>query len=84
MPSLPGGPISCGRDAGEAQDLAKANLPSIVHRNDDGRFVTDTLTIAGLVENQHKNVLELVRSYLNDFEEFGEVAFETRLNCQGS
>jgi len=68
----------------KAQDLAEANLPSIVRSNDNGQFVTDTLTIAGLVENQHKNVLELVRNYLNDFEEFGEVAFETRLNCQGS
>lgn len=27
---------------------------------------------------QHKNLLELIRTYLSDFEEFGEVAFETR------
>lgn len=63
----------------KAQDLAEANLPSIVRSNDNGQFVTDTLTIAGLVENQHKNVLELVRNYLKDFQEFGPVAFETRL-----
>ena len=62
----------------KAHNLAQANLPSIVHRNGEGQFVTDTLTIAVLVESQHKNVLELVRNYLVDFQEFGGVAFETR------
>lgn len=63
----------------KAQALAEANPPSVVRSNDNGQFVTDTLTIAGLVENQHKNVLELVRNYLNDFQEFGSLAFETRV-----
>ena len=33
---------------------------------------------------QHASVIKLVREHLADFREFGEVAFETRLNPQGS
>lgn len=45
---------------------------------------TDTMTIAEGTDTQHKNVIALVRKYLADLEEFGEVAFETRLNPQGT
>lgn len=44
----------------------------------DGQSVTTSLTIAKGTEVQHKNVLELVRTYQADLEEFGPLAFETR------
>lgn len=44
----------------------------------DGVAVVDTITIAEGVQVQHKNILELIRKYLPDFEAFGPVAFETR------
>ena len=44
----------------------------------DGEARVSTLTIAEGTENEHKNVLELVRAYQRDLEEFGRVAFETR------
>lgn len=44
----------------------------------DGQAVTTTLAIADGTEVQHKNVLDLVRTYRTDLEEFGSVAFETR------
>ncbi|WP_429497080.1 Rha family transcriptional regulator [Robbsia andropogonis] len=40
--------------------------------------VTSTLAISEGTNVQHKNVIELVRTYLHDLEEFGGVAFETR------
>lgn len=43
-----------------------------------GEPVTTSLVIAEQTDNQHKNVLELVRRYAADFETFGTVAFETR------
>lgn len=48
----------------------------------DGTPTTNSLTIADGVGNQHKNVLELVRNNLSDFEEFGHIAFETRVAGQ--
>lgn len=44
----------------------------------DGVAVVDTITIAEGVQVQHKNILELIRKYLPNFEAFGPVAFETR------
>lgn len=44
----------------------------------DGQAVTTTLAIAEGTDTQHKNVIELVRTYKVDLEEFGLVAFETR------
>lgn len=44
----------------------------------DGTAVTTSLVIAEGTGVQHKNVMELVRNNLSDFEEFGGVAFETR------
>lgn len=43
----------------------------------DDQLVTTTMAIADGTGNQHKNVLELVRTYRVDLEEFGGVAFET-------
>ncbi|WP_338413282.1 Rha family transcriptional regulator [uncultured Sphaerotilus sp.] len=50
----------------------------------DGQPVTTTERVAAAAGLRHKNVLALVREHLADFEEFGEVAFRTRLNPQGS
>ena len=44
----------------------------------NGTPVTTTLAIAEGTQVQHKNVLELLRTYLDDLKEFGSVAFETR------
>ena len=44
----------------------------------DGTPVIDSLTIAEGCQVQHKNVIELIRKYLPDFQAFGAVAFETR------
>lgn len=43
---------------------------------------TTSLIIAEGVDVQHKNILELLRKHLSDFEEFGRVAFETRVAGQ--
>lgn len=43
-----------------------------------GQPFTSTLAIAEGTENEHKSVLQLVRTYLNDFDEFGRVTFEMR------
>ncbi|MCF3500786.1 phage regulatory protein/antirepressor Ant [Stenotrophomonas maltophilia] len=40
--------------------------------------MTTTLAISNGTGTQHKNVLELVRTYHTDLEEFGRVAFETQ------
>lgn len=48
----------------------------------DGEAVTTTLAIAEGTDVQHKNVLELVRANLADLEEFGRVAFQTRVAGQ--
>ena len=41
--------------------------------------VTTSLAIAEGTKTQHKNILELVRTYQADLEEFGSLAFETRV-----
>ncbi|NRA14959.1 MAG: Rha family transcriptional regulator [Oceanospirillaceae bacterium] len=41
-------------------------------------FRVDSRVIAGLLNNQHKNVLALLLRYQSDFEEFGTFAFQTR------
>jgi len=45
--------------------------------------ITTSLAVAAGCEVQHKNVLATVRRYKVEFEEFGEIAFETRFNPQG-
>jgi phage regulator Rha-like protein len=44
----------------------------------DGEPVTTSLAIAEGTQTQHKNVMELVRSYSEDLGRFGRVAFETQ------
>lgn len=44
----------------------------------NGVAVASSAAIADGTENQHKNVLELIRTYRADLEEFGGVAFETQ------
>ena len=50
----------------------------------DGELRVSTEAIALGFQLQHKNVLSLLRRYLPEIESFGLVAFETRLNKQGS
>lgn len=50
---------------------------SLVHMT-EGVATTTSLVIADGTQVQHKNVMELIRENLRDFEEFGRVAFETR------
>lgn len=44
----------------------------------DGVAATTTLRVAHGTGTEHRAVLQLVRTYLDDFEEFGMVAFEMR------
>lgn len=44
----------------------------------DGELTISSEIIAERTENQHKNVLGLIRTHQSGFEEFGQVAFETR------
>lgn len=44
----------------------------------DGAAVTTSLAIAEGTQTQHKNVMELLRTYQDDFRPFGRVAFQTR------
>ena len=53
-------------------------MHEIITLNKDGVAVVDTISIAEGVQVQHKNILELIRKYLPDFEAFGGVAFETQ------
>ena len=51
-----------------------------INKND---LITTSLSIAKGVGNHHKNVLELIRTYENDLNEFGIIAFETRKSTRG-
>lgn len=46
--------------------------------NQDGTLVVTSETIAEGTQNQHKNVLQLIRTYRSDLEEFGRVESQTR------
>ena len=59
------------------QDQSNPSV-ALVATADDGTLTTTSLIVAEGTQTQHKNVLELVRNNLTDFEEFGRVAFETR------
>jgi phage antirepressor YoqD-like protein len=63
-------------------DLFTNDTP-IVAVDDHGIPTTTSLRIADGTQLQHKNVLELIRNNLADFEEFGLVAFETRPRSEG-
>ena len=43
-----------------------------------GKPITTSLAIAEGVNRPHKNIIELIRENIKDFEEFGPLAFETR------
>ena len=49
----------------------------------DGQLLTTSEAIATGVNVQHKNILELLRTYQADFETFGIFAFETRKLNEG-
>ena len=51
-----------------------------INKND---LITTSLSIAKGVGNHHKNVLDLIRTYENDLNEFGIIAFETRKSRRG-
>lgn len=55
---------------------------SLVGASSNGEPITTSLIIAEGVGLQHKNVLETIRKNLPDFEEFGVVAFQTRVAGQ--
>ena len=55
-----------------------APMPNQIVTVSNGQAVTTTLAIADGTDTQHKNVMELMRNYLANLEEFGRVAFETR------
>lgn len=44
----------------------------------DGDPATTTLIVAHETDNEHRAVLQLIRTHVADFEEFGRVAFEMR------
>ncbi|MCP4274737.1 MAG: Rha family transcriptional regulator [Gammaproteobacteria bacterium] len=46
--------------------------------------MTTSLAIAEGVEIAHKSVIQLIRKYLGEMQQFGEVTFQMRLNPQGS
>jgi phage antirepressor YoqD-like protein len=49
-----------------------------------GEARTSTETIATGLEVEHRSVIQMVRTYVIDLQRFGEVAFQMRLNPQGS
>lgn len=53
----------------------------LLHHNEP---MTTSETLASGVDLQHKNVVALIRKHVADLSEWGEVAFQTRLNPQGS
>lgn len=50
----------------------------LVYADDAGSLVTTSLVIAEQTGNQHKNIIALVRENLDDLNDVGMVAFETR------
>lgn len=53
----------------------------LLHHNEP---MTTSETIADGVDLPHKSVIQLIRKYVKDLQEWGEVAFQMRLNQQGS
>ena len=53
----------------------------LLHHNEP---MTTSLAIAEGVQMEHKSVIQLFRTHLSDIADFGEVAFQMRLNPQGS
>ena len=61
-----------------AQNPGNTTIVSIFN----GQLTTTSLAIAEGTGTQHKNVLELIRTYKTDLETFGSLAFETRVMRQ--
>lgn len=62
--------------------MSNTNLNSLENQIayiNEGEIRTSTDAIAEGVELQHKNVIALVRKFLVDLQEFGPIAFETRM-----
>ena len=55
----------------------------IVQADGSGVPTTTSMRVANGTQVQHKNVLELIRNNMVDFEEFGRVAFQTRPRPEG-
>lgn len=53
-------------------------MSALVFLGSDNEPLTTSLVIASETGNQHKNVIELIRTYRDDLTEIGRVAFETR------
>lgn len=51
---------------------------TLVSKDNTGQLVTDTQIIASGTDNEHRNVIRLVRKYLTDFESFGRVDFKNQ------
>lgn len=51
---------------------------TLVFEGSDGEPFTTSLVIATQTGNQHKNVLDLIRTHMGDLNEIGRVAFQTR------
>lgn len=53
----------------------------LLHHNE---AMTTSLAIAEGTENTHQAIMKMVRTYVGQLQEFGEVGFQIRLNPQGS
>ena len=53
-------------------------MTELVFPADDGTPVTTSLVIAENTGVQHKSLVQLIRSYIDDLNDVGRVAFETR------
>lgn len=50
----------------------------------EGEARASSEVIARCAEQGHRGLMQLIRNYRDDFEQFGKVQFETRLNRRGS
>lgn len=76
MPTIP----RCHADRLQVHRAQTADLVTVAH----GQPMTTTERVAAAAGLKHGSVIKLVREHLADFEEFGEVRFQIRLNAQGS
>lgn len=60
------------------KDISPISGGYLVHADDAGALVTTSLVIAEQTGNQHKNIIALVRENLDDLNDVGRVAFQTR------
>lgn len=64
--------------------VASPAVPVVLVTVEHGQPVTTTERVAAAAGLKHASVIRMVRDHLTDFEEFGKVRFEIRLNPQGS